>query len=111
MLSKSDSRALEGWLSIAQRRREREFETILAKRQERTTLDDRARETGSLVPRDQKGDGPYLAMVFAMMISLLRPQTTVTLSLRIPASLDRHLHTIVALNLPGVRALLQQRNQ
>lgn len=55
MLSKSDPQVFEGWLSIAQRRREREFETILAKRQERTTLEDRARETGDPLPRDQKG--------------------------------------------------------
>lgn len=55
MLSESDPQVLEGWLSIAQRRREREFETILAKREERTTLENRARETGDSLPRDQKG--------------------------------------------------------
>ncbi|KAL4780642.1 hypothetical protein BJX76DRAFT_350835 [Aspergillus varians] len=55
MLSQSDSLVFERWLPIAECRRQREFEKILAKRKERAIQETRARETRNPLPRDQKG--------------------------------------------------------
>ncbi|RDW78657.1 ankyrin repeat domain-containing protein [Aspergillus mulundensis] len=52
-ISKSDPLAYQ-WLPIAHRRRQRQFEEILAERQERSDQEARARETGRLLPRDRQ---------------------------------------------------------
>ncbi|KAL4760646.1 ankyrin repeat domain-containing protein [Aspergillus foveolatus] len=54
MLSKSDPVAYDQWLPIAIRRRQWQFEKILAERQERSIEETHARETGHQPPRDQQ---------------------------------------------------------
>ncbi|KAL4919541.1 hypothetical protein BDW62DRAFT_41209 [Aspergillus aurantiobrunneus] len=53
MLSKSDALVYERWLPIAEHRRQREFENILAERQERSLQKTRSQETGHPLPRDR----------------------------------------------------------
>ncbi|KAL4990901.1 ankyrin repeat-containing domain protein [Aspergillus falconensis] len=54
MLSKSDPATYDQWLPIAICRRQRQFEKILAERQEISVQEARARETGHQPPRDRQ---------------------------------------------------------